>query len=80
MTPPPEYRHHNDDDDDDDDDEPLRLRRLEHQVETLTSTVADLASAVEALAFASADPHAAVAVRRVNRLLHTIGAETVSGP
>ncbi len=51
-----------------------RLRRLEHQVEVLAAALVNLTSAVEALAFASADPHAAVAIRRAHQLLDSISA------
>lgn len=57
-------------------DQRLRLRCLEYQVRALASAVADLASAVDALAFASAEPHAAVALGRVNKTLAEIGVET----
>ncbi len=61
-------------------DQWLRLRRLEYQVEALSVAVVNLASAVDAIAFASAEPHAARALRSVHRLLDEIGVETAARP
>jgi hypothetical protein len=51
----------------------LRLELLEYQVRTLLSVVAELAYAVDVMAFVSGEPHATVVLGRVKQVLAELG-------
>jgi hypothetical protein len=73
MTEPEEHRP------DDQGDQGLRLTILEYQIRALLSAVAELAGAVEVMAFVSANPHAAVVLGRVRRTLAEVGVQIPPG-